>query len=168
MFSWGSIYYLHHYNPSKESPGPLGDPFLECCKRSNWKNHSWELGMGAYLLKQMAPGSRDLVGVRGEGVGGGVAEGLSACCTRSSGPSEHLSSPWSRPHYAHPLVREGSQGHTLGSVCVPASPGRDTFCTQLIFHICVCHGKVAAGSRDQDGPVRVPVRFLRAGARAQQ
>ena len=70
MFSWGSIYYLHHYNPSKESPGPLGHPFLECCKRSNWKNHSWELGMGAYLLKQMAPGSRDLVGVRGEGVGG--------------------------------------------------------------------------------------------------
>lgn len=27
MFSWGSIYYLHHYNPSKEIAGPLGHPF---------------------------------------------------------------------------------------------------------------------------------------------
>lgn len=46
--------------------------------------------MGAYFLKEMAPGSRDLVGERGEGVVGGMAEGLSACSTRSSGSSEHL------------------------------------------------------------------------------
>ena len=32
----------------------------------------------------------------------------------------------------------------------------------------MCHRKAAADSRDQDRPVRVHVRFLRAGARVQQ
>ena len=54
---------------------------MKCWKRSNWKNHSWELGMGAYLLKQMAPGSQDLVGVKGEGIVGEEAGGRGNVCS---------------------------------------------------------------------------------------
>lgn len=51
MFSWGSIYYFHHYNPQRRAQAHWGISFLELLERSSWKNHSWKLGIRAYLLK---------------------------------------------------------------------------------------------------------------------
>ena len=78
----GSIYYLNYYNPSKENPGPLRHPFLELLEKKQLEEPQLGTGDGgAYLLKQMAPGSWASVGVRGEGVvvgQRGVAGRLSA------------------------------------------------------------------------------------------
>lgn len=46
LFSWGSIYYLNYYNPSKENPGPLRHPFLELLEKKQLEDHRWGLGMG--------------------------------------------------------------------------------------------------------------------------
>lgn len=98
MFSWGSIYYLHHYNPSKESPGPLGHPFLEMLEKKQLEEP--QLGVGDGGVSPEAGGTWQ------PGLGGGERRGRSA---RGGGwrrdcllvphyprvPVSIFSSPWS-------------------------------------------------------------------------
>lgn len=70
MFSWGSIYYLHHYNPSKESPGPLGHPFLEMLEKKQLEEP--QLGVGDGGVSPEAGGTWQ------PGLGGGERRGRSA------------------------------------------------------------------------------------------
>lgn len=74
MFSWGSIYYFHHYNPSKESPGPLGHHFLEMLEKKQLEEPQLEVGDKGISPEADGTWKPGL----GRGERKGLVEGLSA------------------------------------------------------------------------------------------